>query len=529
MLSNNQIISNERVIYCTCIEYPWVDIVKKLKIEKNLIPCYFLAWPDTTKHNFSEKIKKINDSCFYQSIYDAIKGLGYQQTPKHNVFDYNLMLKVAPYELIALKMMDRFDPFLSNFTFTLRQEFFRELLINWLNIIDENKITLVIIASFPHRVYDYVLYVACKLKNIKVVTFKNAPFGSCFYLIDDIDVAPDWLYDFQGSNSIHLSKNILDKINLVRFQNLQSVKHLTLPSVSGPIKKGFNSLSKLRINLLRVYLVKLINFLRYKFNAYFINEFSFQVNRHILPKSSKFKRLYVKLYLIRRRIYLHRLKKIYLRKIEPINSYSKIVTFFLHYQPEETTSPLANIYVDQLLVIKMLDKVLPNDVVIVVKEHSAQFYYKLESPETGRLYSFYNSVIEISKRIKFVDLNSNTIELIDKSLFIVTLTGTVGWEAAIRGKLVCIFGTPWYLGLPNTFRIRTVEDLKIFYFDLFLEKRYSVDSFPDILKYHTNLQNNLKYGIVCNGYKNLTDITPDESVENIYQELISFLNKHKKN
>uniref|UniRef100_UPI00404B1441 capsular polysaccharide export protein, LipB/KpsS family n=1 Tax=Flavobacterium sp. TaxID=239 RepID=UPI00404B1441 len=525
MLSNNHKISNERVIYCTCIEYPWVDIVEKLSVEHNFLPCYFLAWPDTTVHDFSQKIKKINDSCFYQSIYDAIKGLGYQQTEKHNVFDYDLMLKVAPYELIAIKMMDRFDPFLSNFTFTLRQEFFRELLINWLNIIDENKISLVILASFPHRVYDYVLYVACKLKNIKVVTFKNAPFGSCFYLIDDIDMAPEWLYDFQGSNPNNLSKSILDKISLVRFQNLQSVKHVTFPNVSRPFNGKFSSFKNVRISLLRFYLVKIINFLRYKFNSYFINEFSFQVNRHLLPKSSKFKRIYVKLYLIKRKIYLNKLKKNYLKKIEPINSYSNIVSFLLHYQPEETTSPLGNIYVDQLLVIKMLDKVLPNDIVIVVKEHPAQFYSKLESPESGRLSSFYDSVLEVSKRIKFVDLNSDTIELIDKSLFIATITGTVGWEAAIRGKLVCIFGTPWYLGLPNTFRIRTVEDLNFFYFDVFLKKQHSVDSFPDILKYHQNLQDNLKYGIVCNGYKNLTEITPEESVENIYQEIISFLSK----
>lgn len=147
----------------------------------------------------------------------------------------------------------------------------------------------------------------------------------------------------------------------------------------------------------------------------------------------------------------------------------KFVYFALHAQPEMTTSPLGGVYTDQALAVERLAAMLPPDVKIVVKENPVQssfvrgehFYRRLQAIPT----------------VLLVSRQQSTYHLIEKSLFVATITGTVGWEALAGGKNVLHFGRAWYRDLPGAYQFRSDLDVSKLWTDTFshdeLEYRYS--------------------------------------------------------
>jgi len=53
--------------------------------------------------------------------------------------------------------------------------------------------------------------------------------------------------------------------------------------------------------------------------------------------------------------------------------------------------------------------------------------------------------------VEFIPSDFSSIRLIDKSIFVGTITGTAGLEAIIRGRKALVFGNAWYRGCPNTY------------------------------------------------------------------------------
>ena len=104
----------------------------------------------------------------------------------------------------------------------------------------------------------------------------------------------------------------------------------------------------------------------------------------------------------------------------------KFVYFPLQYQPEMTTSTLGGDFSDQMLAIEHLLRILPDDTWIYVKENPKQ---------TGAMRGpqFFDRLDRIPNLIVLPSY-ANTFELIDKSEFVATVTGTVGWEAICKGK-----------------------------------------------------------------------------------------------
>jgi hypothetical protein len=121
----------------------------------------------------------------------------------------------------------------------------------------------------------------------------------------------------------------------------------------------------------------------------------------------------------------------------------KFVYFPLHLQPELTTSTLGGIYVDQLLAIERLSKIIPEDWCIYVKENPVQ-------TELMRGKWFF-ARLKLIRNVKVVPLDFDTYSLIKNSIFVATITGTAGWEAISGGKNVLVFGNAWYKSLPGAF------------------------------------------------------------------------------
>ena len=112
--------------------------------------------------------------------------------------------------------------------------------------------------------------------------------------------------------------------------------------------------------------------------------------------------------------------------------------FFLHYQPEQTTCPCGDIFVDQKLCVELLLKHLPLNYKIYIKEHPSQFNRYLIG-HSSRMSDLYNDLVK-NERVKLISTDVDSFELIKHTKAVSTITGTVGWEAMVRQKPVIAFG-----------------------------------------------------------------------------------------
>ena len=124
----------------------------------------------------------------------------------------------------------------------------------------------------------------------------------------------------------------------------------------------------------------------------------------------------------------------------------RFVYFAMQMQPEMTTSSLGGKYVDQALAIEHLAALLPEDVMIYVKDNPKQ-----RAAMRGPM--FFHRLARIPN-VQIVPSFTSTHALTDNSLFVATITGTVGWEAVRKGKRALIFGNAWYRDFPGVVRMK---------------------------------------------------------------------------
>ena len=123
--------------------------------------------------------------------------------------------------------------------------------------------------------------------------------------------------------------------------------------------------------------------------------------------------------------------------------------YFLNYEPEMMVNPLGGEYGDQMMVIAQISGALPPGIPLVVKEHPLQFKSEIGFGHLGRTPYFYD-FISAFPNVVLVSEEFSSREIIDKSALVITLNGTVGWEALCRSKPVAVLGGIWYQNSPGT-------------------------------------------------------------------------------
>lgn len=142
---------------------------------------------------------------------------------------------------------------------------------------------------------------------------------------------------------------------------------------------------------------------------------------------------------------------IQLDKFDSPNNTDKFFLFPLHLQPEASTSVLATYFYDQLNTVKNIAFSLPFTYKLYVKEHpaaigtwSGNFYKELKNIPNVCLISPYEKVEN----------------LIKNSYGVITLTSTIGMEAALAGKPVYVLGNVDYSYHPLCKKINSFEELR---------------------------------------------------------------------
>ena len=130
--------------------------------------------------------------------------------------------------------------------------------------------------------------------------------------------------------------------------------------------------------------------------------------------------------------------------------HEKYVFFPLQVFPEASTSIRGKWYVDQVSLIDNLVKAIPCDYKLYVKEHPKNF--------SIRPAGFHRS-IKKHQNVRLISPFANTVQMIKDSSLVITITGTVGWEAVLLQKPVLTFGEVFYNIFDEVKKVESIEKL----------------------------------------------------------------------
>ena len=359
----------------------------------------------------------------------------------------------------------------------------------------------VVCPSIPHRVFDYAIYIVAQLKNVHFLTFQMTPFGSRVVPLKKIENMKMKVNVGAGEGGTDIFTSQIEKA--------KGAYRDAEPKYMKAHKKN-DSIFSIASHLFQKLLRGIRNGEMYKFR---------RPNTYRITSDYVYGRAGMNWweYALEGVASHFRLKKLKSKYKSISLSYKRpdaYILVALHYQPEETTCPSAGVFFDQSLLIESLLGLVPKGVKIIVREHPSQFRINQEGAY-GRGEDFYEAIAQLSDRVIFVPLDKDPFELIENSKFVVTCTGTIGWEAAVRGKQALHFGRAWYEGMPGTKRIFDISDLEKYCQDCFVNKIKLPVLEADIEVWHQEFSKNLVHAKHYKGWISNSDISDEKSIQNL--------------
>lgn len=413
--------------------------------------------------------------------------------------DADLIKSMNDCEVDVLKMMDRFSLSIEEpLTYDDRKSLYLKHLRYWNDVLEKNKIDIFISSNLPHEVYDFVIYYLCKLKRIPTVFLHQTNILDTVCVMENLNFnSIDIQYRYRKLLKKYKSSSESEIVLSNRFKKdfeSNTVKNAPLRFDMLRENPSFgiaNNLLPLLVNLNLDRLIVLfknpslliqgvINHIHYIYRIYKgKNSFKFYKNNTIIPDLTQ-----------------------------------KYVYFPLHMQPELSTSPMAGVYVNQILIAQLIAYHLPKNVYIYIKENP------LQSP-ARRDIEFYKELLKISQ-VRLIPNTFDTRELTNNSLAVVTATGTVGLEALYRSKPVLMFGHNFYQYVKGVFIInnnfncqQALNKILLYGF------RPNIKDFKIFLKV---LEDTTLEGYIDPYYKVNTCVNDKISNKNILQGLIKKIN-----
>jgi len=130
----------------------------------------------------------------------------------------------------------------------------------------------------------------------------------------------------------------------------------------------------------------------------------------------------------------------------------KYIFFPLHTEPEKALLVDAPFLTNQIEVIRNIAQSLPSDTIVIVKDHPKSF--------GKRPPSYYDKILDIPN-VRLVDPLLPTSPLVRNSILVITIAGSVGWEAVLNKKPVITLGNTPYEFLPDNMVIKLSDVTKL--------------------------------------------------------------------
>ena len=450
-----------KVIYTECSNTIWLDVAKILLDRLNWQPVYWIGYSSWIGKTFKQHFPEVP---FHPNV-SAVLGVAQPdfKDMDNAVLDQSLLEDLAICELYAIKMMDRMDA-LGSFSYQERVRHYRRLVAYWLAILDELEPDLVFFTDTPHMVYDYILYELCRLKGIETIMFEASNVFGLSYLRERIDGETLLSIEYQrmleevDQEVIKPSPEVDAFLESLR-GNYQEVP-LYIRYVS---KRDLNER-----NSIKIIARKLLDFQNYpKYIQKQLGIISNKVKRPQsylkeegkTPEDSAISNLGFRWFRHRAYRKMKSLDKYYHELAVPeVPLDQPYIYIALSYQPEATTSPKGDFFVNLDLMVYMISQAVPNGWLLYVKEHPSQFERTWTHRSQSAREKYYYDDLARMDNVRLIPTSFSSFDLLDNAVAIATVTGSVGWQAVNRGKPALVFGNPWYLGCEGIFSIRSSKD-----------------------------------------------------------------------
>tara|TARA_B110000027_G_C16120589_1_gene302626 strand:+ start:3102 stop:4721 length:1620 start_codon:yes stop_codon:yes gene_type:complete len=186
--------------------------------------------------------------------------------------------------------------------------------------------------------------------------------------------------------------------------------------------------------------------------------------------------------------YMYSFKKFYLysrfNKYFSKPSDEKYLYMPLHKIPESSTYVAAPMYINEMNLIEAISKSMPISWKLYVKEHQSMI--------GERSFDFYKKIKKLHN-VRLVKSNfyKDPKPWIEKSLCVITITGTTGFEASMLNKPVIVLGNILYRAIPSVKVAKNFNELEA----LFKEIENNDGSYDNIRDCATYLKTINEFGI----------------------------------
>lgn len=124
--------------------------------------------------------------------------------------------------------------------------------------------------------------------------------------------------------------------------------------------------------------------------------------------------------------------------------------YALHTQPESSIDVAGSYFSDQIALVTFIARSLPVTHELYVKVHPADM--------DGKTLAFYRTIARIPG-VRLIDYGADSRRLVAGSDIVFTLTGTIGYEAALLGKPVITFANNYFNRFPGVHRCEAPPQL----------------------------------------------------------------------
>jgi hypothetical protein len=332
---------------------------------------------------------------------------------------------------------DRYSAILKYSRYDQTVTYFNLIYRYYYHCLKTNNIDLLIMSYIPHfQGHDYILHEIANVLNIKTILLHSGPFDNKSFVIPSVEAM--------------LNHNLLIPI--------EAKQHIELK-----ITSPYYMAETLKIHKNSKYLLRFTRLVQFIFNIVMLFYYGLKnvfeathlaINRSYTNKTNVFRsKLCFQMFRKGIRMLVSKFVNAFLgarhidlisqiaKNVNQIDLNTKFVYFPLHYQPELTTGVLGDVYENQIYAAECLARLLPDDWKIYIKEHPAQGITQRNCPNYWRTPSFFFARIQKNPKLILIDSGIDTNLLIQKSVFVATISGTAGWESLLSNKQVLIFGT----------------------------------------------------------------------------------------
>lgn len=460
-------------------------VIEELNV-KSFVYTYHLFKPDFGRFNSKATLiswQKINFFGDYDIDFNNLGPL-----------DEEIVDSMRKCEAVFLKMMDRLET-LKNYSYRERKGLYLKHLRYWNDLVERKKIDLFISQNVPHETSDFVCYSLCKIKKIPTLMLFQTHIPDTCFICDDWENSDYGLPKEYKKLKEQFSTKKIDEIKLAkRFDDYYKMQ-TSLDGYTAPFYMDKKSLVKEGVQK------------------------AFSISRKLKNDPA----VYFREGKIIARALWRRLPN-FLRTCSAMSYYEKNCIKFdpkkkyifvaLHLQPEMSTSPRADVYVEQLLIVQLISACLPKGIEIFVKEHPNQ-------KASVRTKSYYKSMLDLPNA-KLISRKIGSQDLINNCLAVATCVGLAGFEGLFKTKPLLMFGHDFLQYSPGVFSIRTRSDLDFALKQILKGPTFSAKEFKVFLKATENVSIN---GTSDSDYAPTSTLDDSESATNIAQAILDKIKK----